>query len=915
MLDRVFMAVLDMSKTASLVIAVVLLARLFLRRTPKIFSYLIWAVVLFRLLCPVAFETPVSLVPQLPETSGGYILADEPINLVGAGTAAYQAIGDALNGGLGIQHVATTEKSEDGMTRYVSTDWWSVWILFGKYVWVAGMAAMLLYSVISYVKIRRKICIAVPLRENILMADDISSPFVIGFIKPKIYLPCNLDTQEQEYIILHEQYHIRRMDHIVKGLAFLALTVHWFNPLVWLAFTLACKDMEMSCDEAVIRKLGSHVRGAYSASLLTLATGHRIIAGTPLAFGEGDTKGRIRNLAKWKKPARWVLLIAMILCVALGICLVTDRAVRHSRHVGTTYYFGYVTEQNTKNANPYIGVRCNDGTEKVFYYEAGDEDVPDELVGKHVRVMARLQEISGRLFTAQVKPVTDARFENLDRAIAQAILNQYDDGYEQAAMKCASFYTYTSEISSPAGSGKTQTVTEYGIAFRQDYSIEDGRLVEKGGSNVPTVLTFRVEDGQYLLAEYWEPRDGSYYVEDINAKYPAFVRPDTEKTLLQQKIAVFRQLTDGYKVSQKQIIQHIIEDICIRQQWCNTLADLPLMCDLQFQLLKYYGADTLRYCLTALAQENPDGTQEELREKVMAYACNDILKSMGEKNIVNWSWEKTGREWFDTLVQSVPDWQRFLTVAYAERLSFAQVFLEGSNADITKIDLHNGHNGQHTLITDPEDIRAIMDFVAQVSGDNARSSKGYYGWTYSLDFMAEENTVTSIAFGDDDTFNYGEYPDGYPCRYTLRGITMQDMVSFLCQFDQSGYPWEEKYLSGEYGWSISLLVKDVTPTGLTLICRHSGGKPTGMLMTGSPYFLQRYENGAWVTLDVPQNTVWTLEALLIPQDGALQGSVDWEHIYGSLAPGKYRIGKQITDFRGTADSDTATFYAQFHIPD
>ena len=912
MLDRVFMAVLDMSKTASLVIAVILLARLLLRRAPKVFSYLLWAAVLFRLLCPMTLETRISIVPQLPETSEGYTLSDEPINVVGAGVAAYQAVGDALNGGLGIQHVATTEKSEEGMTRYISTDWHSVWILFGKYVWVAGMAAMLLYSVISYGKIRKQIRIAVPLRENILLADDIQTPFVIGFVKPKIYLPCSLGVEEQEYIIAHEQHHIRRMDHIVKVLAFLVLTIHWFNPLVWLAFMLACKDMEMSCDEAVIRKLGSNVRAAYSASLLTLATGRRIIAGTPLAFGEGDTKGRIRNLAQWKKPARWVLLMVMILCVVLGICLVTDRAVRHSRHIGTTYYFGYVTEQNPESATPYIAVRCNDGTEKVFYYEAGDEDIPDDLTGKHVRVMARLQEISDRLFTAQVKPVTNVRFENLDRAIHQAILNQYDYGYEEPLMRCASFYTYTSEISSPTGSGNAKTVTEYGIAFRQDYSMEGGCLVEKGGSNVPTVLTFRVENGQYILAEYWEPRDGSYYVEDINAKYPAFVRPDTEKTLLQQKIAVFEQLTADYNIGSELILQHIVEDICVRRQWCGALADLPLLCDLQFQLLKYYGADTLRYCLTALTQASVEDAQAELREKIMAYACNDILQSMGEKNIVNWSWEKTGREWFDTLVQSVPDWQRFLTIQYANQVSFAQVLMEGSNAGITKIELHNGHNGQHTFITDPEDIRAIMDFVSQISGDNPASGKGYYGGTYSLDFMAGENTVTSIAFGDDDTFYHGKYADGYPCRYILRGITVKDAVSFLRQFDQSGYAWDSQY---EYSWRIAFSASDITPTGLTLTFRQSGGDPTGRLMTGSPYSIQRYEEGAWVSLEMPENTAWTTEAYEIPSNSALRWRIDWEDIYGSLAPGKYRIGKIFTDFRATANYDKAVFYAEFEITD
>ncbi len=324
MLDELFMQILDMSKTAGIVIAAVMLARLLLRKAPKWISYALWAVVLVRLLCPMSIPAPVSIVPEVPSVAEEYTLADEPISFAGAGVAAYQAMGDALNGGLGVQQVPTTERDESGMVRYVTADWGSVWILFGQYVWVLGVAAMAVYSAISYGQLRRRLRVTLPLRENIFIADDIKSPFVIGLAKPKIYLPCGLGEAEREYIILHEQYHIRRLDHIVKALAFLALTLHWFNPLVWAAFVLACRDMEMSCDEAVIGQLGENIRADYSASLLSLATGRRIITGTPLAFGEGDTRGRIKNLANWRKPAFWVIAAAVTACIVLAVCLVTD---------------------------------------------------------------------------------------------------------------------------------------------------------------------------------------------------------------------------------------------------------------------------------------------------------------------------------------------------------------------------------------------------------------------------------------------------------------------------------------------------------------------------------------------------------------------------------------------------------------
>ena len=647
MFDRLYMGVLDMSKTAAMVIAVVLLVRLLLKKAPKVFSYALWAVVLFRLLCPISFETPVSIVPQLPDTSTGYNLADESINLAGAGMAAYQAVGDLLNGGLGVQHIPTTEVTEDGMTRYVMADWWSVWILFGKYVWAAGMAVMLLYSAFSYRRIKKQIEIAVPIRDNIWIADDIKSPFVIGFVRPRIYLPGNLGEKEQEYIILHEQHHIRRFDHISKALAFLALTIHWFNPLAWLAFGLACKDMEMSCDEAVIRKLGGKVRADYSASLLTLATGRRIIAGSLLAFGEGDTKGRIRNLAKWKKPAVWVLILAMVVCLILGVCLLTDRVNRNGQHIGITFYYGNVTEQMSDGINPYIILACNDGTVKTFYYEAGNEDISNDLPGKDVRIRARLQDITGHLFTSEVMQVHNDSFDTLEDAIQNAILRHHSSVGDESVLTCASFYSYASEGSTPLGSDYSDIVTEYGIVYHQNFRLENGVLVEDGGCNVPTVLTFSVtEDGHYSLAEYWEPRDGTFYPEDIRAKYPALVRPDSQKHLFEQKIAVLNQAIIGFQIDSKVVVDYLLTDICDMERWAGSLDDLMLMSELERELLVYYGQDTLDYCFAQFEK----GNQTEPKGKIMASVCIEILEMKGG-SVGSWADEKTGQEWYDSFIR------------------------------------------------------------------------------------------------------------------------------------------------------------------------------------------------------------------------------------------------------------------------
>ena len=327
MLSELFSHVLHMSITASVVIAVVCLARLFLKPAPKIYSYLLWALVLFRLLCPVSPVTSYSFIPDT--VSSGAILDEWEDDYIGEThtifdnhseyDAAVEAGRETFPAEEGHYYVVT---GGDGISEPNTVEN-TILPLLSK-SWIVGILALILHSVLSYIRIRKQTRVAIPFRKSVYLADDVTSPFVMGLIRPAIYLPGSLDPSERKYIIAHERHHIRRGDHIFKALGFLALTIHWFNPLVWLAFVLASRDMEMSCDEAVIRKLGEDVRADYSASLLNLATGHRLFTGTPLAFGEGDPTGRVRNLAKWKKPKRWIILICGILCVVLAVCLLTD---------------------------------------------------------------------------------------------------------------------------------------------------------------------------------------------------------------------------------------------------------------------------------------------------------------------------------------------------------------------------------------------------------------------------------------------------------------------------------------------------------------------------------------------------------------------------------------------------------------
>ena len=297
-MTAVFREILSMSFTAGFCVLGVALVRLFLKKTPRVFSYALWAVVLFRLLCPFSFESVVSLIPS--------IQAVQPTGRTGLPFEAatnIPAIDTPVNEYLGSHYY-------EGVTvpAGFSVDFMTVLSI----VWLAGCLVLLGMSLISLFRLKKRLRNAVLEEGRVYHAKGLETAFVLGIFRPKIYLPEGLSGKEREYILLHEQTHIRRGDHIVRILAFAALCLHWFNPLVWLAFFLSGRDMEMSCDEAVLKKLGNGVKKDYSASLLSLASGRKWLGGAPLAFGEGDTRSRIKNVLSYRKPAFWVLIAAVV---------------------------------------------------------------------------------------------------------------------------------------------------------------------------------------------------------------------------------------------------------------------------------------------------------------------------------------------------------------------------------------------------------------------------------------------------------------------------------------------------------------------------------------------------------------------------------------------------------------------------
>ena len=304
-METLFLTVLNMSFAASYVIAAVLLLRLLLKRAPRRYSYALWSAAALRLCCPVSFSAGFSLFGLLDLTQTGAALEFLPGNLGNMQQPAIRTGVDAVNAALaGSLPEATPAASVNPM---------QVWIFVGACVWLAGIAVMALYGLVSYLRLRGRLRTAVRLEENVFACESVRSPFVLGVLRPKIYLPYGLDGESRALVLAHEKYHLRHGDMLVRLFAFCLLALHWFNPLVWVAFFCMSRDMELRCDEKVLENGDPR---AYSLCLLSVAAGRRFPAPGPLAFGETDVKGRIRHALKWKKPRRWAAAAATVLCLA-----------------------------------------------------------------------------------------------------------------------------------------------------------------------------------------------------------------------------------------------------------------------------------------------------------------------------------------------------------------------------------------------------------------------------------------------------------------------------------------------------------------------------------------------------------------------------------------------------------------------
>lgn len=310
-MSGIFLKLLNLSISASWLVLVVLALRLVLKRAPKWVNVLLWGMVALRLMLPFSIESALSLIPSA-ETVSPEVVQFDPAPTI---TSGVTIIDNAVNPSLSESFAAAPSASANPLY---------VWTYLAGWVWLIGLAAMLAYALVSYLRLRRRVSASIPLRENIYVCDEVPSPFILGIVHPRIYLPSALDEAQRGSVLSHERAHLARRDHWWKPLGFALLAVYWFNPLLWLAYTLLCRDIELACDERVLRGMDAGQVKDYSSALLACSVPRRMLAACPLAFGEVGVGARVKNALRYKKPAFWVVAASVAVCVVVAVCFLTN---------------------------------------------------------------------------------------------------------------------------------------------------------------------------------------------------------------------------------------------------------------------------------------------------------------------------------------------------------------------------------------------------------------------------------------------------------------------------------------------------------------------------------------------------------------------------------------------------------------
>ncbi|MDY3052122.1 MAG: M56 family metallopeptidase [Ndongobacter sp.] len=571
-----FIELLNRSMTASWIVLALLLARTVLFKRAKRFLVPLWGLVALRLLLPFSIESPFSLLT--PFDSVAPMTAVTPPT-ISSGIAAMDQV------------IQPLVKSSFAPTPTASADPWQIWLPVVTALWFTGAVLLLGYAAVSYFRLHRRLHTAVRLYDNLYQSEIVRTPFILGLLHPRIYLPFALSKEEETCIVAHERMHLRRGDHLWKPLAFLLLALTWFHPLMWIAYSSLCRDIEYACDEAVISTLSSADRADYAKVLLAFSAPSRAISSCPLSFSEGDAKSRIRSILYYRKPTLWILLLVVLVASAI--------------------FFGFLTSPSSTETAP--------------------SPQPSE------------QTQSGQ---------EEAR---LNRAIEQAVLahNRSTVRPDSILEWPVESHVLLGKAAESVGKAESSLPNEtvYALVCYRTYRFDSSpsaQLVACEGSLIPSALTFERRDDEYVLVDYRIPRDGADYASDIRKIFPDNL---AEKAMhiqdyveeLEREIEVKKEQLRGTPEAIAERIASLLRELSSEPLPASDVEHYLEAHPQAYQELLQYGLQSMRFCINAFKK----GAATGLDGQLMARLCQDIAQRCGED--LSLDAPSDGQKWFEQL--------------------------------------------------------------------------------------------------------------------------------------------------------------------------------------------------------------------------------------------------------------------------
>ena len=498
-MNELFLKIINMSISASWLVLAVLLLRFVLKKAPKWVNVLLWGIVAVRLAFPFSIESALSLIPSaetIPPNIG--------MNTTPTINSGINAINNAVNPIISQSNTPMAGASVNPL---------QITIGIFEYIWIFGMIALALYTAISYWRLHRKVDTAVRYKDNIFQSENVKSPFVLGIIKPRIYLPFNMNGQDLEHVVAHEQAHIHCKDHWWKPFGFLLLTIHWFNPLVWLAYVLLCRDIELACDERVIKELGNEQRADYTQALVACSVNRRMIAACPLAFGEVGVKDRVKSVMNYKKPAFWGVVLAVIVCVFVAVCFLTNPVTKNNGTDGTvTEWFDYLETPDEMVWDGRLEINLPEFPGVTFrWYPEKMEAVTEEGIVPLFHGMPIWNTYFCDLTGDRIPDLCSTYTFGSGIIDSRIIIYDYANGasYELSDRGYFDFTLRFNEADGYLYVDKTK--------YNTDELVETGRLVFK--NNSIQIEGFSNEAHQVFRAEILEIHDGHYLVKPVEGSW------------------------------------------------------------------------------------------------------------------------------------------------------------------------------------------------------------------------------------------------------------------------------------------------------------------------------------------------------------------------------------------------------------